>query len=274
MLSNSLSGELHSFSPVGSTGSASWSLYSWSSAAFILVAALLYGMLFGLAVIVEVSYDFDRYGGAALAMAPLATFWITGTTVGALILDTYLVRRESAVGLLASAVVMIMAAFLLLLDLFLFLPSNPTVQAQFQTYTAQAGYLKALWHFLPIGVVGLAVPFHYMTAVEYEIQNRRLPFVRVFASLPPTNIPASGAPFLPPWVFSILLTGLAAVFILGNAYLFANLTGSPYMNLFMTLVLLRMGLSIALGLFCLGWYIWRLAALREQCKALVEETQA
>lgn len=132
----------------------------------LLSACVLYALYYSVAFILETAYQYETYGNRALTFAPFVFFWILITSVVGL--DTGLKRTSagSGMGLLLSVSVFVAAAVLLYFASGLFLPNSPITQASFQTYPAHAAFLKNICCVLPIAVLFMVVPSHYIVAVE------------------------------------------------------------------------------------------------------------
>ncbi len=62
--------------------------------AYILTAGLLYGLLFWTALLLEIAYQFDRFGTTAVWLGLPLVLWIAATSFAGLTLTENLVRRE------------------------------------------------------------------------------------------------------------------------------------------------------------------------------------
>lgn len=211
----------------------------------VFAASLLYGALYAIALILEVSYEFDRFGAAALKIAPLVLVWITTTSMVGLTIDRKLTLQGRSGGLTASGLISLGAAAVLLGVLTRFLPDFAITKANFQTYPVQAAYLKDVSYFILLALVFLIVPFHSIAAIEHEVQQRR----------------SIGA-YPRPWALTLVLIAIAAIALIMTAHLLDNLRPGSYMNLFTQLVYLRGILYFGLGIVCLWWYYRRLNAIK------------
>jgi hypothetical protein len=138
-----------------------------------LIACGLYAALYAVALLVEVAYQFDRYGRAAIWVAAAAFCWIFLTSLGGLAADWKLTLNGSNSGLLVSILVFWLAAIALFGGACLFLPSEPITLSRRQAYTAQAAYLKTIGYFLVLKMIFLLPAFHFVMAMQREMRDGR-----------------------------------------------------------------------------------------------------
>lgn len=127
------------------------------------------------------------------------------------------------------------------------LPDFAITKANFQTYPAQAAYLKDVSYFFLLSVF-LIVPFHSIAAIERGVQRRRL--VEAYPR---------------PWALTLVLIAIAAISLVMTAHLLDNLEPGSYVNLFTQLGYLRGILYFGLGIVYLWWYYRRLNAMKTLC---------
>ena len=227
---------------------------SKSTVGTLLSACVLYALYYSVAFILETAYQYETYGNRALTFAPFVFFWILITSVVGL--DTGLKRTSagSGMGLLLSVSVFVAAAVLLYFASGLFLPNSPITQASFQTYPAHAAFLKNIYCVLPIAVLFMVVPSHYIVAVESGVINRD--WRTQWASrdrVRMTTTPASAVYLKTSWLVGILIGTFLLTFV-GSAHLFENLKPNPNMGLFIQLNQWRFVLYFLLALECVLWY--------------------
>jgi hypothetical protein len=145
------------------------------------------------------------------------------------------------------------------------LPSFPITQSGFQTYAAQAAYLKDIAYFLALALFFLILPFHFIVATENEIRRARHgPVLDVLAGKNLAEWP-SRALYPRFCALASLLVAFAAISLIMTAHLLDNLEPGPYMNLFTELVYLRGFLYFGLGIECLAWYYLSLNDIKRVC---------
>lgn len=230
-----------------------------------LTASLLYAALYAVALLVEVAYEWDRYARLASILAAGIFCWMLLTSLSALIADRKWTLRRGAWGLALSALIFAVASALLYLGVRKFLPAHPITQASFQTYTAQAAYLKEIVYFLVLAAFFVIGPFHFILTMERELLSGH--HGHVLESLTSSRVTIAPKAKLYLGVLALLI----GVFIIrtsfDHAHLLDNLTPSPYKNLFIQLVYLRLALAFALAVECLIWFYRSLNNLKLQCVA-------
>ena len=235
--------------------------------AFTLGVSGLYAALFAVAIPLEVAYQFNRFGAAALKIAPLAFAWIMFATVASLFADRKLTFRGRLSGVIISGFAFLTAAAILSAALTRFLPDVPITEAVFQSYPARAAYLKDVSLFLLLAFIFLILPFHFISSMECEIERGRFGLVLdVLEGKTPGALP-HGTIYVRFWLLALLLVGFAAASLVTTAHLLDNLKPGSYMNLFIELVYLRGILSLGLGIVCVAWYYLALNSVKRQCSA-------
>ena len=137
----------------------------------VLASCALYAALFAEAVFLEIAYEFDRYGRSAFIVAPVIFGWILFSSIAGLVIDRKRVYQTKRDGLTITILIFFTAAGLLFAGLTWFLPNEQVTQAAFQTYPAQAAYLKDLAYFLVLALLFLIIPFHFVTTMEREMKE-------------------------------------------------------------------------------------------------------
>jgi DNA-binding winged helix-turn-helix (wHTH) protein len=232
----------------------------------VLVSSTLYAALYGSAVFLEIAYEFDRYRRSAFVVAPIVFGWILLSSIAGLGINRKRVFKGKHSGLTITISVFFFAAALLFGGLSRWLPNEPITRATFQTYPAQAAYLKDLAYFLVLALLFLIIPFHFVTAMEHEIEEGRHQSVldnlraRKLAVLP------RGTIYLGFWHLALLLFMFAVMSIAMTAHLLDNLGSGTYRNLFTQLVYVRGMLYFGLGIECLAWYYRALNDLKREAR--------
>lgn len=220
--------------------------------AHVLTACGIYAALYSEAVFLEVAYDFDHYGWMALKIAPIAFVWMLLTSFAGLELDRRLISKHGAAALGLSLLVFFGAAAAMFAFLNGFLPAFPITQAAFQTYSAQAAYLKDTAYFLVLAFLFLILPLHFVVVMEHELKHHREQSGTIsdmqLAVLP------KGTIYPRFWALASLLVVFAIISLVMTAHLLDNLKPAPHENLFSQLVYFRGFLYFGLGIDCLLWY--------------------
>ena len=223
-------------------------------AAHVLIACSFYSALFALAVILEVAYQFDHFGSKALKLAPLVFFWMFATSVMGLFADRILTLQRKTFGLAVSTSTFIIAAAALFGGLCMFLPPLPITEATFETYPAQAAYLKDVGSFLALAFFFLLLPSHFVFALQYESALNRPNDEPGVTSEQLIRTIARRTLYPRFWFLCLLLILFALIAITSTAHLLDHLKPGPYMNLFVELLYLRGILYFGLGTYCLVSY--------------------
>lgn len=218
-----------------------------------LASCALYGALYAVALLLEVSYQFDRYGSTALILAPLVFAWVFVTSAFGLSLIRRQIKEERST-LMLSILVFAACGVLLYVALCFYLPGHPVTGYKLQAQTAQAAYLKNLFYFLPLAVVFLIFPFHYITMLEREPQPRPEVQPALFKAAHRMSNSLKGAVYIRVLWLGLLLCFALVVSLAMSSRLLDHLQPHRYMNLFIQLAFWRLILYFALGLECLLWY--------------------
>lgn len=232
--------------------------------AHILVSSVLYGALYASAMIVEIAYEYDRFGGSALRISPLVFGWITITSVLGLVADQKLTLQDRRGGLVISVLVFLLSAMVAFAGV-TFLPSSPITLAGFQTYPAQTAYLKDMVYFLVLAFVFMILPFHFVSEMESEMQRGRYRYVLDALTSRGLAVLPGGMIYPRVWALTLVLLLFVVLAIPMTAHLLDNLTPGPYTNLFTQLFYVRGILYFILGVECLIWYYGTLNKLKRKC---------
>lgn len=221
-------------------------------------ACSLYGLLYAESAFLEVAYDFSQHRTLAWKLALASLLWIFATTLMAL-------KQRS---LTAGVVTLAASALALQVIVGPFLPARPVTQAYFQTYTAQAAFLKnSMIYFLPAALLFLLIPFHFVVTAQREIRcGRQAEVLRLLAGDRLALCPKGTVYLTLPWLCGLLIISLGLSFLLGG-HLFDNLKATAGMNLFMHLAYGRALIWFSLVLWCLFWYYRALNELKRDSLA-------
>lgn len=232
-------------------------------AAFALIASTMFAFLFAVPVIVEIAYEFDRYGQTALQLAAAAFTWMFGVSLFGLWLGTK-ATKDTGSGIGRSMIVWLGGTVVLCVVLWPFLPSSPTVQADFQTWPASLGYLKSVVYAWMVGPIFVVWPLHFVVALQRDLLFERHRNVINLLTHRPEGLSPRGIPYPPMRVLALYWLGLFAFNLVGMTNLFENLVSGTYMNLFMGLVLARVIVWLGLPFACMWWYRNRLEDLKRE----------
>lgn len=217
-------------------------------------ASTIYAALFVVALFIEIAYDFNAFKNSAFKLAMPVFLWIWLTSVAGLFFGWRLSKKSAFSGFVSTSAIFLCAATLLYLSLGAFLPEYPITEASFQTYPAQAAYLKSVFYFLALGIFLVALPFVLIVRLETEAEGNNKKVVANLRRFRYRRLSITNGLIISP----LFLLGLTIIALLASllltAHLFDNLKPSPHLNLFMQLVLWRWFLYFALCAECLIWY--------------------
>jgi DNA-binding winged helix-turn-helix (wHTH) protein len=219
-----------------------------------LASCTLYALLYSVSVIIEVAYQFERFGSTAVMIASLTFCWVWGTSMCGFGVDWRMTAARKSGGLTFSLLIFVAAALLLYLCLGLFLPGVPITDAKFQTYPAHGAFLKNVYYFLPLAILFMLIPYHFVMAAQSELKDGRGQIMRNVLIGKRMSVSPLGAIYLRLWWLCGLLLLAAAGGAIGIAHLFENLQPNVHMNFFVQLVQWRTVLFFSLGLECMVWY--------------------
>lgn len=219
----------------------------------LLTVSVLYALYFSVAFLLEIAYQYDNYRNQALKITPLIFLWVAGSSIVGLGLGLKRTSRGKKSGLLLSLTIFLAAAFLLYLITGNFLPNVAITQATFQTYPAHGAFLKSIYYIIPLIILFVVVPSHFVVAIEnrpLELQRGKsgqLRDLRVWAN-------RVGTIYLKLWWLALILLCAFLLALLGMSHLFDNLKPNPNLGFFIQLAEWKFILYFLLGLECLLWY--------------------
>lgn len=233
--------------------------------AHILASCILYATLYASAVLLEIAYDFDRFGRAAFQVAWIVFCWILGSSVVGLLLGQKRNSRSGRSAFLLMVLFFFGSALIAFAGLTRFLPNEPITRSAIGAYPAQAAYLKDTVYFLVLALLFMIIPFHFVSMIRREVQEGRYRSVLNTLNSKRLAIPPKGAIYLRFGHLALVLLTLGLLSIAMTTHLLDNLLPGPHRNLFTLLVYLRGILYFGLGIECLAWYYSALADLKRDC---------
>ena len=231
----------------------------------------LYALLCAEAVILEVAYQFGRYGAKALLGAAAVFCCVAAAFFSAAAVDWRRTTQNKDGGLLLCMTVVYGSMALLQLALWRVLPTAAiTEQISRQSWSAQSAYLKnVVMYFLPLATFYVLLPFHFVLALQRELAAKR--YGSVLALLTgERKATAPGAVYLRVGWLALALFVVALLSLVMTQDLFDHLKPSPHKNLFMHLALGRTLLLFGIALLCLLWYSKALNEIKGECLRAVK----
>jgi DNA-binding winged helix-turn-helix (wHTH) protein len=235
----------------------------------LFVACAIYAALYSEAVFLEVAYDFDRYRHVTVGISLLVFGWIMIISLFALTADRKLTLQDRKGGLLTSILIFLVSAIGAFVIVIYLLPNSQVTQATFQTYPAQAAYLKDIVYFLALALLFLILPFHFVTRMEAEVRKGLHGAVLETLTTSKLAVLPRGTIYPQFWALSLLLLFFAGMAIAMTTHLVDGLLSARYRNLFIQLVYLRGILYFGLGIECLVWYRNALNEIKSLCLPVI-----
>lgn len=234
---------------------------------FVLVAGLIYAVLFGEALLVEVAYQYDRYAGSAPYVAIGASLWILVTTLAALALDWRLTTGGRSSGLKASIAIIVAAALLLFGAICFYLPTSPITELSFQAYPAQAAYLKTIGYIVVLGMIFFFPPYHFILAMQRELLLGHYQLTSDLLRGEALSVSPKGSIYPRFWVMPLVFAVIIGLSLMLHHNLMSNLKPGVNQGLFSNLILIRLILMYLLAGVGLLWYYMSLNELKRECLA-------
>lgn len=231
----------------------------------VVVSCSFYGALYAVMLLLEIAYRFETYGSTGLKLAPLVFAWIFSTSAIALAVDWRQVVKGRSDGLALSVLVFLAAAGLLFAGICLFLPESSITESGTASYPAQASYLKDICYSQPLMLMFLAPTFHFVVAMQRELRLGRHRQALELLTGGRFSVSPRGTIYPRFWMLALALMIMAAISAFLTTNLLDHLEPSPYKNLFINLIYIRLVLHFGLALKCLSWYHRALDALKREC---------
>jgi len=210
--------------------------------AFMTVGSVLYGLLFWIALLLEVAYQFDTYGVTAIWLGCTLAVINAVTSGAALLLALKRLQGRGNGGLLIGLGVLTAAAAGSCWLASLYLPDTPVTLTEFQAQPAFAAFLKnVVVYFLPLHVFFLLIPFYLASAAELKARG-------VIAALPGDAISIG------PRVLMVVCLAAVVYSLISTFFLLDRLRTGVYHGLFVSLIFVRFIVYFGLGFGSLLWY--------------------
>ena len=238
-------------------------LASGSRHPICVMLSLVWGVLVGLALLVEIAYEWGSFAGWALPLATLTCLASTGIASAAFAVLRRRTWNERPRALLIAVSMFVGWSLLLAAAIAPQLPNRSIVRAKIQTMTANVGYPKSLLEALALPILAL-VPLHVVCALEAELKRGRAERVYRVLSFDQQAVPIRGALIVRPNAASIVFGTVTIWWMSQNARLLESLEVAPYYSLFLKLGTIRVSSGLLMLFAVLAWYVWTLNELRQQ----------
>lgn len=233
----------------------------------VIIASVLYALSWVFGLISEVAYGFDQFGRGALWLSLPLFLWFFLTSVVGLLADWKLTIKGNLSGLRISMSGFASSAALAFAGLCFFLPDIPITQMTIHSQTARGAYLKGILYTMPLVIMHLLIPFHFVLAMQHELQEGRYRLALALLSGDGRSVTPEGAIHVRLRTLGFLLLVAFLVSIPLTARLFTQAMPSPYLGLFTLFIYLRWFTYFGLGLICLLWYSRAINELKRECLA-------
>jgi hypothetical protein len=152
----------------------------------------------------------------------------------------------------------------------LFLPNHPIIHVKVTAYSAQTAYLKDVLFIVPMSILFLLRPFHFVGSMQRElVKGKHRAALSVLTNeknaLPPRGLAVPSVRLL---MVAILM---ALLYVVPGAFrLFDMLVPGPYTSLFSKLIMVRWLLYFAFLVEALLWYRNSLTELKRECLVVTD----
>jgi hypothetical protein len=240
--------------------------------AFVIIVALLYGLLHGASVWTELAYSYDRYAALTWSLSAGVFAWVTVGLAVSLWSSVKAARVGNERGLPLAALMAVGMLAIMTLAAWRVLPSIPTVDATFETRSAAAGFLKnELMYFIPL-LLFILPTFHAVVVLQEQLRAGRFRGVFQLLTGRPESLAPRGVWLVPGWLLGIVLIAGALIGYTGTNNLLDNLERGPNANLFTAALYVRVFLWYGVALACLAWYYQSRQELKREAIASVRLT--
>lgn len=235
----------------------------------IATSSALYALLYSIALLLEVSYKFDDFVPAAIELAVLIFLTVFAASFGGLRLIQKRTLEGHHGGLVLASLLFVIMGLLVYGLLGFFLPGSAITEANFQTYSAHAAYLKNVSVFLALALVFMIIPFHFVHSLKREINTGKHRSAQNLLLGKRRGVVPAGAIFLRPWWLVALLIIAVVGSQIAMSHIIDNLKPGSHMNLFTALAEARRLNYFTLAIESLVWYNWALNDLRNECQKVL-----
>jgi hypothetical protein len=234
----------------------------------VLGVSVIYGVMVGLALLVEIAYEWPTFGSWALPIAVLTCIASTAVSLSAFAVLRRRIVRAQPHPLLITLAVFVCWSVVLAVTIAPRLPDRPLVRARLQTMTANLGYPKSLLEALALPVLAL-VPIQIVCALEAELRRGRARNVCRILTSRHQRVSIPGTVVIRPNAAGIVFATVTIWWMGANARLLENLENGPYYGLFLQLGFMRAAGGLLMLLAVLAWYIWTFNDLRQEAQQLL-----
>ena len=225
--------------------------------------SVVFGIMVGLALLVEVAYEWSTYSSWVMPTSVALAFGAGAAAFAALRHIRGRARAGMANTLGSSALLLVGSSILIALAIAPVLPNDALVAARVQTMAARVGWVKSVGEALFLPMLAL-VPLHTVFLLEHHLRNGGRHAVRELLLELPGRVAPPGVLYVAPrvaWMVFLVVTG---GWLVANARLFESLEPRRYYGLFLALDFARVALGLLMLLWVLVWYLIVLTYLKRQ----------
>jgi serine/threonine protein kinase len=226
-----------------------------------LMLSVVYGLMVGLALVVEVVYEWPTFRAWVSSAAAITGLSSVIVSLAALAFLRHRVTTGRPQALLLTVGIFVGWSIALALAIAPRLPDRPLVRATFQTMTANVGYPKSLLEALALPVLAV-VPLHVVCLLEADLRRGRARRVYGILTSGPQGFSVPSTVVVSPYAASIVFGAVTVWWINANARLVEHLEIGPYHGVFLQLGVARAASGLLMLFAVLAWYIWTLNDLR------------
>lgn len=235
----------------------------------VMISSALLAVNYVLILFIEIAYGFDIYGRSALKVAPLLFSAVFLLSIATLAFDERLIRQGHTSSVWAN-LIMTSSAALVYTGVCFYLPDHPIIQVKVTAYSAQVSYLKDVLYILPVSILFITRPFHFICLMQLQLSNGRH---RAALSLLTKNdraLAPRGVSFPSVRVLIAVIVIAFLYLIPASLKLFDILLPGPYTSLFSKLILVRWICYFAMLTECLLWYRHSIEELKRECMVMTQ----
>jgi DNA-binding winged helix-turn-helix (wHTH) protein len=227
--------------------------------------SVAFGVMVGLALLVEVAYEWPVYRHWVVPVGALAGVSAAGASLLIIARMRRLALAPVSRSLGASAALLFGWSALVAFAIAPWLPDVPLVPAEVQTMAARVGWVKSVGEALFLPMLAL-VPLHTVYALEELVRAGRAAAVRAllldrpdWVYVPVLYVPGRVASTV--WLIDV------GVWVVLNLRLFESLERGEYYGLFVALNFARVAIGLLTLTVVLVWYLASMTRLRHASMA-------
>lgn len=250
--------------------SAKYDLSFFGHLRHVLLTSALHALNYVFILFIEVAYGFDTYGTGAFKIAPLIFLFMFLASVGSFALDERLIRRGRPSSLWPN-LTLVASAIVLYFGVCLFLPNHPIIHVTVTAYSAQTSYLKDVLFIVPMSILFLLRPFHFIGSMQRQLAKGQHHAALNLLRNEKNALPPRGLAF-PSTKVLIAVILVAVLYVVPGAFrLFDMLVPGPYTSLFSKLILVRWVFYFTFLGEALLWYRSSITELKRECLVVVSD---